>query len=75
MSCLKMIQNNFQQVSLKENPISCPDSETDNYIEELIQLIQLNGNLAAHDGVEDLKDCSKLSQYLNHCCHKRTFCR
>ena len=61
MPCFKMIQNNFEQVSLKEIPFSCPDSPTDNYIEKLFQLIKLDGNLADHDGVQDLKDHPKLT--------------
>ena len=73
MSCLKIIQNNFEQLILKENPFLCPDSPNNNYIEELFQSIQLDGNLAAHDGVQDLKDHPKLSQYLNHCGRERTY--
>lgn len=51
MPCFKIIQKNFEQLSLKEKPFSCSTSGTGNYVEELFQLMQLDGNLAVHVGI------------------------
>ena len=71
--CTQLIKDQFSCLQLKWVPFRVPEEASHRDIDELFKSLNLDKSITPFDCVGDLRKRPKLTQYLTHCCHQRTY--
>ena len=71
--CIELIKDQFSRLQLKGVPFRVPEEASDRDIDGLFKSLNPDKSIMPYDCVDDLHKRTKLTQYLAHCCHQRTY--